>query len=295
MGDSILKYHFDETVDKLIVVIDIKVTGTEDKDDIIAVGICGMTHDRRQVFKYRIGLKLRTNEEIKMMNEGRLTWDVFWKQRGYDTACFNRFWIHRIDKLNMIQSEGYIKLVDSNRALAFEINYILADLERKCKHIDIVTNTTAFDTLHVGRLLAKEKMQPLYYSRDGRYRWTYHSTSYILGLWGGVIGEMTAEHWTEFDAWVIRKIDSIFPCLAIYTRADPENDAYFIACRWLNANVYAKKRMNKRMLKVEERKKRILRTERRKARLLKKRASRKALLLTCPARKQKRMLSIRAA
>lgn len=247
---SVQKHHDEVPIGRLVVVIDIKSTGVNAGDDIVALGICGMTHDRSSVFKYRIGLDLRTSEQRSLINSGRMTWGDLWVQKGYDLRCFDRFWASRIDKLELLQDNRYIKLVNTNAELAFEVNFILKDLESKCKHIDVVTNTTAFDTVQVGRLLADQYLQPLHYSRDGRYRWTYHSTSYLVGLWGGAITEMDDNMWTVFEGWVESTIDTINPCPVKFNRTNPEDDAFAIGCRWLNANTYASIKMAKRRNKI---------------------------------------------
>ena len=113
--------------------------------------------------------------------------------------------------------------------MAFEINRILTEIERLCCQLAIVTNTTAFDTLQIGRLLADEHLQPLHYSRSCEYRWLYHTTSYYVGLWGAPIGRMSSVDWAAYDAWLAAEIDTICVCVpAKYDRTDPERDAFFI-------------------------------------------------------------------
>jgi hypothetical protein len=247
MGDSIFKHHLDKPVDRLIVAIDIKSTGVYANDDIVGIGGCAITPGGKVVYKFRLGMILRKKSEIRRMNRRRMDWRNLWIKRGYDLSCFDRFWAHRIDKLNTLQDKSYIDLVKTREELAYEINYILSDLEQQCRELIIVTNTTAFDTVQVGRLLADLGLQPLHYSRDGRYRWCYHSTSYLVGLWGGAIDKMKEKHWRAFEDWVKRRIDSIKPYPPIYSRFDPENDALKIALQWRNANRYAEKKMKKRM------------------------------------------------
>ncbi len=166
---------FNFSTSELLLVIDIKSTGVDASDDIIAIGFCAMTYDRETVKKYRCGMKLRTTEEIHRMHNGQLSWYDLWKRRGYNIDCFNRFWRKRVDKLDKLQDENYIKLLNTRVDLAFEINRILVEIERMCQKLTIVTNTVAFDTVQVGRLLANEHLQPLHYSRNGEYRWLYHT------------------------------------------------------------------------------------------------------------------------
>ena len=250
MTDRAEIYHTEQLIERLTVVIDIKSTGSNARDVIVAIGICATSPDRKHVYKYRVGIKLRSDEEIAMMNKDQMSWSDLWVRKGYDLRCFDRFWKSRLDKLDKIQNGTYIRLVKSNRELAFEINRILKEIEERCKTVDIVTNTTNFDTVQVGRILADEQLQPLHYSRDGVYRWTYHSKSYLLGLWGGDIATMTDEHWKAFGEWVVRKIDKINPYPIRCDRLNPEDDALFIGSQWANANKYASRKMEKRMAKA---------------------------------------------
>ena len=45
----------------MVLILDIKSTGVDVADDIIAIGFCAMTYDRKIIKKYRFGLKLRTD------------------------------------------------------------------------------------------------------------------------------------------------------------------------------------------------------------------------------------------
>src|SRR5438105_1014972 len=108
MSDRISSNVIVALLDKLIVVFDIETTGVNANDDIIAIGIVGMTPDRQTVFKYRVGLKIRTDEEIEKMKSGRMTWSDFWIRKGYDLRCFDRFWKTRTEMLNKLQNPDYI-------------------------------------------------------------------------------------------------------------------------------------------------------------------------------------------
>ncbi len=68
----------------------------------------------------------------------------------------------------------------------------------------------------------------------------------LLDCGGGAIGQMTSEDWKTYEQWLIDEIDSIYVCVpAKYDRCDPENDAFFIAWRWINANIYAERQRQK--------------------------------------------------
>lgn len=216
-----------------IIAIDIEKTGERklSQDPMFAVGIATAPLEATsadQIKAWSVGLDLQKPKDV--------SWEEFWKQRGFEERCWNEFWSTRTAILDFVQDPHNIELVSDRHEMADEINAILAQAEEMYEKTVIVTDTTTFDTVFVGSELVKYGHESIKYTRSKRYRGGVEVDSYIHGC-----AEITdPTNWEEERAFV----DNVITPLMLEEpnhNHDPKNDARAILCRYLAAIASSKR------------------------------------------------------
>jgi len=185
---------------------------------------------------YDFGLNL---EEIdKMDHEEKVkTIRKFWKFNGYEMRCFDEFWSKNIDTFISIQHIARSNVIDceSMSNVIHVFNEELKKIEAKYSQLNIITDTTMFDTVWLNHLLLEHGYAPLNYDRSGKkYRWGYETDSYALGA----LGCTPEDDWKKYDDLLKEKIDSICPEITAEHDHIPKNDAKSILIRFLKTMKY---------------------------------------------------------
>lgn len=220
----------------LVVGIDIESTGAYfGKDRVILGAIIAMDPETQSIVSHQI-FEPRENTFGRRIQkpDGTSTYKDIWKANGFEERCFDEFWAKNIPTLTQIQEKYDDVLSDDDESVAARINTILQRIEQVSEKLVIVSDTMAYDLSFVNTLLITHAYKPLYYSRDGKYRWMYHTSSYFLGLWGGDVTNMTPGDWNDFDMWMK---DTFKGCPVEHDHS-PENDAITIAWNFVSACKY---------------------------------------------------------
>jgi len=147
--------------------------------------------------------------------------------------CYNEFW-HNPQKRDLLptlenllfQSEN---VVNDEFEFAARFNRVLKDAETHWGgNLQIITNTTAYDTCWVHNLLVKHHFQPLDTTRTGRHTWSYDSDSALIGAVGITPHTTDWNKYNTFRDHIITKL----PGDDIAHDHNPENDAHHIFDRW---------------------------------------------------------------
>lgn len=220
----------------LVVGIDVETTGAYYGKDLILMGAIVAIDPKTMTI---IRLPQRTNLFGRRFPKADdiESYRKVWEENGFEMRCFEEFWTKNIDTLRNFQDENSDILSDDDVSLASRVNDILRMYESFAEKLIIVSGAIAFGPSILNVLLVSYGHKPLYYSRDGKYRWLFHTPSYFLGLLGMNIIEMTGDDWKEYDEWLEQCVHSIELCPVKYDH-HPENDAIVIAWNFINACNY---------------------------------------------------------
>lgn len=227
----------------LIVGIDIETTGVYQGNDLIILGSIvaidpvTMRIVTREIFEPNENMFGR---RIPKPSDGE-TYEDVWVKCGFEKRCYQDFWSKNLELLEKIQRDYDNIVSDDDASLASRVNSILQKIEEaSSESLTIVSDTMAYDTVFVSGLLITHGYKPLYYSRGGRYRWIYHTSSYFLGIWGGNIAGMDRDDWRDYDDWLKNVVGVMDGCPTDHDH-NPENDAITIAWGFIKVCNYAKR------------------------------------------------------
>lgn len=229
-------------------VFDIETTGKCFGDHLIAVGWIYNLKDGTTVKGYIVHNPL-TDEEKRLLKEGLLDWLDLWMRKGWEMRCFHEFWHNTgprardllptlkhllgFDSVEAVQggssSSSSHAVVDTEFEFIARFNRVLKEAEEHWGgKLQIVNNTTAYDTCWMHHLLLKHRFQPLDATRFGKHTWSYDSDSALIGAMG--ITPHTTQ-WSKFDAFLTTIINRL-PGDNVQHDHNPENDAHHIFARW---------------------------------------------------------------
>lgn len=203
------QYDFNDIKQKINktgkLVFDIETTGKTAKDKFVAIGYMWKRQDG-SIVNGHYALSLVSDEEMMQLHHGDLSWFDVWHRKGFEIRCFTEFWHAKgkeslLETLNLLQTGDNI--VKTEAELASRINRTIREAEEHWNNeLQIVTNTTAYDTCWLHKLLVDYAFQPLDTTRTGVHRWSYEIDSFALGA----VGETP-------DTVIWRKVDSFTKCL----------------------------------------------------------------------------------
>lgn len=216
-------------------VFDVECTGKTASDQLIAVGYA-WTRKNGSVVSGFHALSMTTPDEDVQLNEGDLTWLDIWRRRGFEMRCFTEFWNAK-GKRSLLELLGSLQygptVVVTEAELAMRVNRVIADAEAHWGNVQIITNTTAFDTCWLHNLLVDHHYLPLDTTRAGAHRWTYESDSFLLGSLGETPDTV---NWKKFD-----KFRTVLDALKTdHTKHDhhPANDAKAILAEFEATEIF---------------------------------------------------------
>jgi hypothetical protein len=213
-------------------VIDIESSGKNWNDHLFLIGYAYNTRDGT-IVKGFIAHNPLTETEIRMLKDGILEWIDLWMCKGWEMRCYNEFWhnprsrdlIPTLEAL-LFQNEN---VVNDEFEFAARFNRVLKDAETHWGgNLQIITNTTAYDTCWVHNLLVKHHFQPLDTTRTGKHTWSYDSDSALLGAVGIT---PHATDWKKFNVFLNQQIKKL-PGENVEHDHNPENDAHHILDCW---------------------------------------------------------------
>ena len=217
-------------------VFDIETTGKTANDKFVAVGYMWRRQDRI-IVNGHFALSLLSDEEQCHLESGDLSWFDIWRRKGFEIRCFTEFW-HAKGKASLLETLTLLQtgdnVVKSEEELAMRINRVIKDAEEHWNgNLQLITNTTAYDTCWLHKLLVDHAFQPLDTTRAGAHRWSYEVDSFALGT----VGETP-------DTVIWRKLETFLKCLK-HLPVDgaphdhhPANDAKAIFAQFEALEVY---------------------------------------------------------
>lgn len=222
------QYDFDnikkETNKSGKLALDIETTGKKKNDKIVAIGYA---------WKKRDGSVVNGHHALKLFSEDDNV-EAVWRREGFELRCFNEFWNTptQMDILKQLQQGA--EVVETEAELAFRLNETLKEAEEHWGgNLQIVTDTTAYDTCWLHRLLVEHDYHALDATRTGKHRWTYDLDSFVLGLLGVTPDTVC---WRDMDAFtrLLRKL----PVESVPHDHHPANDAKSILADFEAAEIY---------------------------------------------------------
>lgn len=186
-------------------VFDIETTGKTANDRFVAIGYM-WKRQNGNVVNGHFALSLLSDEEQYQLYLGDLSWFDIWRRKGFEIRCFTEFWHTRgkeslLETLSLLQTGDNV--VKSEAELAMRINRVIKNAEDHWdNNLQIITNTTAYDTCWIHKLLVEHSFQPLDTTRSGTHRWSYDVDSFALGS----VGETP-------DTVIWRKLETFLKCM----------------------------------------------------------------------------------
>ncbi len=214
---------------------DIETTGKTAKDQFIAVGYAWKRRDGTLV-RGHCALSVVDPSEMTDIERGDLSWLDVWHRKGFEIRCFTEFWNAKdkslLHLLRELQRDG--SLVTDEAALAKRVNRAILDAEEHWDgNVQIITDTTAYDTCWLHRLLVDHRFQPLDTTRAGRHRWSYDVDSFMLGALG-VTPDIV--NWSKLAS--ADKLLSRLPVDAVEPTHHPAIDAQSILAKFEAVEVF---------------------------------------------------------
>lgn len=169
---------------------DIETTGKKKDDKFVAVGYA---------WKQRDGTVVNGHYALKVLNEDEDPGEA-WQREGFEMRCFNEFWSkpEQLEKLKKLQQGDNV--VGTVEELAACVNEVLKAAEEHWEgNLQIITNTTAYDTCWLHQLLVHHNFHALDATREGKHRWTYDVDSFMLGALGETPDTV---NWRDLSAFV---------------------------------------------------------------------------------------------
>ncbi len=222
---------------KGIIAIDIERTGRDQNDVIFAIGIATMPIDA-----VCLGEVKSFNVCYNLEKKPHKTWADRWAKSGYEERCYVEFWSKHLQTLDLLQDPTKVNLVEEQylgkgvytKKFIDTFDNILKEYEELYSESVIVTDTTLFDTVHLGNELIVAGKMPLNYTRAGKFRGGVELDSYITGV--ARISDIF-----DWKTYLDFKKNHIKPLMLAQIEQDhhPENDAKNILLMYHAALQYA--------------------------------------------------------
>jgi hypothetical protein len=215
---------------------DIETTGKTEHDKIVAVGYAWKKRDGT-VVNGHVAMRIMGVREREHLERGMLSWMDIWRRHNYEMRCFTEFWNPKgkpslLPILEELQFGE--KVVDDEYSLALLVNEVIKKAEQHWDgSIQIITDTTAFDTCWLHRLLVSHGLQPLDTTRTGNHRWTYEVDSFALGVAGKTPDTV---NWLRLESF--KNLLEQLPIDDADHDHHPANDAKFILARFEALEMY---------------------------------------------------------
>lgn len=174
---------------------------------------------------------LNQEDQISKMRE-------IWLEKGYEMRCFDEFWSKHIDILFQLFDQIEFCAID---IMGSELNSIMKRAEQQFSSLTIITDTVAFDTVHVDNILTSSGCNPLNNSRSGQYQ----SGIEVDSLAMGALGLPCDAPWSEYQDAYDKKIKDIIPIYADHDH-QPKNDAKSILLKFLKTQKYLRQKLQKK-------------------------------------------------
>lgn len=199
----------------------------ESDDDIVSGQIVYDLHINPREFE-----GLTQEQKVTLMKS-------IWIARGYEIRCFDEFWSKFVDILITLQSETLI--CKTTTAFGCAINSVMEKAESEFSSLTIITDTVAFDTVHIDNILTYAGCNPLNNSRSGKYQ----SGIEVDSLAMGALGLPTDVSWNEYQDAYDKKIKDIIPVYSVHDH-QPKNDAKSILLKFLKTQKYLRQKYEKK-------------------------------------------------
>jgi hypothetical protein len=218
-------------------IFDIEGTGKLLKDNFVAIGFAYNRKDGTVVKGY-LTLNLLSDEEREHLKKGWISFYDIWYRNQWEIRCYTEFWNNSkrplLPKLEMLLEKNE-NLCETRFELAARFNCILREAEEHWEgNLQIVTNTTAYDTCWVHSLLTENHFQPLDTTRSGKHTWSYDSDSALIGALG-ITPQKT--NWRKFGLFLQKPFQRL-PGEQVEHDHHPMNDARHILDRWERFEVF---------------------------------------------------------
>lgn len=175
---------------------------------------------------------LNQNEKISKMRE-------IWSMKEFEMRCFDEFWSKHIDILIQLFGDPDRRIFHQTFGLA--LDSVMRKAEGQFSSLTIITDTVAFDTVHVDNILTSSECNPLNNSRSGQYQ----SGIEVDSLAMGALGLPCDASWSEYQDAYDKKIKDIIPIYADHDH-QPKNDAKSILLKFLKTQKYLRQKHEKK-------------------------------------------------
>lgn len=176
------------------------------------------------------------NACVTLGKPSAVSWSQYWKEMGFEMACYERFWSKNKQTLNLLQDPTKVNLYETEKKMIDALNAFMVDMEKEFDQLCLVTDTTCFDTVWLTYLLQKHGHPGLAYFRNGEYRrgGSFEMDSFRLGVYG-VNPRSSYAPWRQDKDFAVN--------LTSPHDHHPEHDALYIYQKWF-ATLEANDRIN---------------------------------------------------
>jgi len=235
-----------ENKEKGYFAIDIERTGNCSNDLTFAIGYAyskrDISSDEDIISGQLIGDLFLDVEKLKeLSNEDKISkLRESWANSGFEMRCFDEFWSKNIDVLISLQDHTQ-DMSRSYEYLGLELNKVMMKAEMMFSSLTIITDTVAFDTVHVDNILTTSDSKPLNNSRSGQYQ----SGIEVDSLAMGALGLPDDVSWSVYQDEYNKKIKDIIPVYSVHDH-QPKNDAKSILLKFLKTQKYIRQKYERK-------------------------------------------------